>query len=460
MNDTDELDPTDPETLIAAGASACAHAIHEGRVSAQALCEAAIGRIEALDGAINAVVLRDFDSAREQARAADALRAQGQRLPLLGVPMTVKESFNVAGLPTSWGLPDLRDFRPKHDAVAVQRLKAAGAVILGKTNVPVALSDWQCENPIHGRTVNPHDPTRTPGGSSGGGAAALAAGMVALELGSDLYGSIRVPAHFCGVYGHKPSVGVLPTRGHDFPGTEQDPGDRPGVIGPLARTAQDLDLALDVLTGADVPDSAAWSVRLPPPRHAQLRDFRVLVLAAHPAAECSHDMRDALESLAARLEAAGATVARQSPRLPDLQSLSKDYGTFINTVLSAVQPGGSTRLSAHDWIGLIARRDALRVQWRAFFGEFDALLCPPFGCAAFPHQEASDWDARMLTIDGAATRFGAQGAWSTMASHAGLPATVAPLARDAQGLPLGVQIVGPYLEDRTTIALARLLAAA
>ena len=449
-----------PEDLIAAGAAACAGAVRQGRVTALALCDAAIDRIESTDAQLHAIALRDFDRAREQARAADAARAQGRRLPLLGVPMTVKESFNVVGLPTSWGLPPFRDFRPARDAVAVQRLKAAGAVILGKSNVAMALGDWQSANPIYGRTVHPLDATRTPGGSSGGGAAALAAGMVALELGSDLFGSLRVPAHFCGVYGHKPTVGILPTRGHDFPGTELEPGDRPGVVGPLARNAHDLDLALDVLAGADVPDAIGWQLRLPPARHDKLRDFRVLVLAEHPAAACGQAMRAAIEALAGRLEGAGARVARQSDLLPDLQALSTDYVAFVNTALSVHQPGGSTPMNAHDWIRLVGRRDALRLQWRALFTEFDVLLCPPFGCAAFAHLDSDDWEARQLQIDGQATPFGAQGAWSTMASFAGLPATVAPLARDADGLPLGVQITGPWLEDRTTIALARLLATA
>jgi len=444
-----------PEQLLAAGAGACAAAVAQGTTSALALCDAAIARIEALDGAINAVVVRDFDRAREQARAADAARARGERPPLLGVPMTVKESFNIAGLPTSWGLPPFKDFRPPVDAVAVQRLKAAGAVILGKTNIAAALADWQSANPVYGRTVNPLDATRSAGGSSGGSAAALAAGMVALELGSDLYGSLRVPAHFCGVYGHKPSVGVLPTRGHDFPGTQMEPGDRPAVVGPLARRAEDLDLVLDAIAGPDLPDSRAYRLALPKPRHSRLQDWRVLVLDQHPACTTSQGMRSALDALARRLEREGATVARRSERLPDLQDMSDRYVTLVTTLLGAWEPGGSTTQSAHDWIRLVGMRDQYRVQWRAFFEEFDAVLCPPFGCAAYPHEESQDWDARRLVIDGEATPYGAQGAWSTIASMAGLPATVAPLASDADGLPLGVQIIGPYLEDRSTIALAR-----
>ncbi|MBS0453028.1 MAG: amidase [Proteobacteria bacterium] len=446
------------EELIAQGASACAQAVADGRASALELCDAAIGRIEVLDGAINAVVLRDFDRAREQARAADAARARGERAPLLGVPMTVKESFNVAGLPTSWGLPPFKDFRPQEDAVAVQRLKTAGAVILGKTNIAMALADWQSANPVYGRTVNPLDASRSPGGSSGGGAAALAAGMVALELGSDLYGSVRVPAHFCGVYGHKPSVGVLPTRGHDFPGTRMEPGDRPAVIGPLARSAEDLDLVLGAIAGPELPNAQAWRLALPAPRHSRLRDWRVLVLDQHPACITSEAMRGALDTLAHRLEGEGARVARSSSeRLPNLQDICDRYVTLVTTLLGAWEPGGSTTLSAHDWIRLMGTRDQYRVQWRAFFEEFDALLCPPFGCAAYPHEENPDWNARRLLIDGQSTPYGAQGAWATLASMAGLPATVAPLARDADSLPLGVQIIGPYLEDRSTIALARQL---
>ena len=207
--------------------------------------------------------------------------------------------------------------------------------------------------------------------------------MVALEFGSDLFGSLRVPAHFCGLFGHKPSVGVLPTRGHDFPGTHQEPGDKPAVVGPLARCADDLDRVLDAIAGPDQPDAAAYRLALPAPRHAALRGWRVLVLAEHPAAACSSDMRIAVEGVAERLARAGATVARASPLLPDLEDVSSTYTTLVTTFLGAFEPGGSTTLSAHDWVRLIIKRDAVRVQWRAFFQQFDAVVCPPFGCAAF-----------------------------------------------------------------------------
>ncbi|HSN31116.1 MAG TPA: amidase family protein, partial [Ideonella sp.] len=284
------------DDLESAGAGALAAAVATGRVSALELCDAAIRRIERLDGAINAVVVRDFERAREQARERDDRVARGERAPLLGVPMTVKESYGVAGLPSTWGFAQFADFRPLEDAVLVQRLKHAGAVILGKTNVPPGLADWQSANPVYGRTVNPHDATRSPGGSSGGSAAAVAAGMVPLELGSDIGGSIRVPAHFCGVYGHKPSYGLLPLRGHNFPGTDGAPVDL-AVGGPIARSADDLALALDVLAGPGLHDAVGWRLALPAPRHARLADWRVLRLDEHPLARVDRGVKAALARL-------------------------------------------------------------------------------------------------------------------------------------------------------------------
>ena len=198
-------------------ASDLIQALATRQISARELLDATITRIEALDPKINAVVVRDFDRAREAADAADAALGRGERRPLLGLPMTVKEQFNVAGLPTTWGYPRFRDWRPDVDALAVQRLKAAGAIIIGKTNVPVGLTDWQSYNEVYGTTNNPWDLRRTPGGSSGGAAAALAAGFVPLELGSDIGGSLRAPAHFCGVFSHKPSLDLIPQRGSGYP---------------------------------------------------------------------------------------------------------------------------------------------------------------------------------------------------------------------------------------------------
>jgi len=245
------------------------------KVSSVELTQDAIGRIERHDGKINAICVRDFDRALDAARAADAALGRGERKPLLGLPMTVKESFNVAGLPTTWGIPAFKDWRPTEDAVPVQRLKAAGAVIIGKTNVPVALADWQTTNPIYGTTNNPYDKERTPGGSSGGAAAAVAAGLTALEMGSDIGGSIRNPAHYCGVYGHKPSWGIVPDRGHLPPPPGTLASTDIGVVGPIARSAEDLALALEIVAGPDEDQAVGWRLALPPPRRGALRDYRV-----------------------------------------------------------------------------------------------------------------------------------------------------------------------------------------
>src|SRR4051812_45894749 len=217
-------------------------------VSSRELVDAAIARIEALDPKINAVVVRDFDRAKAAADAADAALVRGERRPLLGLPMTVKEQFNITGLPTTWGFPRLRDRRADFDALAVTRLKDGGAIILGKTNVPAGLTDWQSFNEVYGTTNNPWDLQRTPGGSSGGAAAALAAGFVPLELGSDIGGSLRCPAHFCGVFAHKPSLDLIPQRGSGSPEVPPIPFRSDlSVIGPMARSAADLELALGVL---------------------------------------------------------------------------------------------------------------------------------------------------------------------------------------------------------------------
>src|ERR1700730_1278518 len=250
------------------------------QVSARELCNEAIARIEEVDATINAVVVRDFDRARQAAADADIALSRGERRPLLGVPMTIKEQFNIAGLPTTWGNPQFRDWRPDEDALTVARLKAAGAVILGKTNVPLALADWQSYNDIYGTTNNPWDLGRSPGGSSGGGAAALAAGMVPLEFGSDIGGSLRAPAHFCGVFSHKPSLDLAPRRGSGPPQTPARPvrGDL-AVIGPMARSAADLALELSVAAGPDeLTEGIGYKLALPPPRHDRLADFRVLVI--------------------------------------------------------------------------------------------------------------------------------------------------------------------------------------
>jgi amidase len=439
-----------------ASATELVEALAARRVSALELADAAIARIETRDKTINAVVVRDFDRAREAARAADAALARGERRPLLGVPMTVKESHNVAGLRTSWGSPLFGNWVAPSDAVGVSRLKAAGAVILGKTNVPPFLADFQTDNPVYGRTGNPYDVTRTPGGSSGGSAAAVAAGMIPLEFGSDIGGSIRNPAHFCGLFGHKPSYNLVPSRGHQPPGIPDGAGIVLAVVGPLARTAADLGLALDVLAGPDEGEAVGYRLALPPPRHARLADYRMLVIDRHPLAAVDDEIRAGLNNLADRLEALGGKVARSSELLPDLGKLHETYMSVLGPAMSRGQPGVQT-VSAHEWMAALDAQANVRRQWSRLFEAFDVVLTPVHGSAAFPHDDEPDGNKRTLRINGEDTPYFAQLAWSGPATLGNLPATAIPVGRTQAGLPFGVQVIGPYLEDRTTIGFGGLV---
>jgi len=444
-----------------ATAGELAQALAAREVSSVELTDEAIRAIEAKDGPINAVVVRDFDRAREQARAADAALAKGERGALLGVPMTVKESFRVLGLPTTWGYEQFKGWLPNFEGPPLTRLRAAGAVILGKTNVPPGLSDWQSDNPIYGRTNNPHDLGRSPGGSSGGSAAALAAGMVPLELGSDIGGSIRVPAHFCGVFGHKPTVKLVPAWGAAGPAiTEPGPLQDLSVCGPLARSADDLQLVMDVIAGPDGDEAKAYRYEPPKPRHATLGGFRVLVLADNPMCATDDEVKAVVEEAAAAFERAGARVLRSSDLLPDLAAAQPDYMTMLNTSMTRGQPN-ATPVDAHVWANLLGVQHTLRRRWAALFAEFDIVLCAPFGTPAFPHKGAGAMqEGATLTVNGQETPYHHQLAWAGVATFPGLPATVAPVGKSRSGLPIGVQIIGPFLEDATPVAAAGLLAQA
>jgi amidase len=457
--------------------------LRSSRISATEALQQAIGRIEAGDGDINAVVVRDFERARADAAAADAALARGDRRPLLGVPMTVKESFNVAGLPTTWGVADAPAGKPLHDAVAVARLKASGAVIIGKTNISTHLGDWQSVNAVYGRTRNPWDRARTPGGSSGGAAAALAAGFVSLELGSDLFGSLRVPAHCCGVFAHRASHGLIPARGHAPPGTPElsvAVDNQLGAVGPLARCAGDLMLALEVLAGPDDAQATAYRLALPAARHARLKDFRVLVLQNHPLLPLSGEVGAAVDRFANDLRGVGATVADASPLLPDLTHLAETFNWLLMALLGAGFPDAAyagwkeraARLAAEDnspgaararalvsshrdWFRTQRARAAIAHQWRELFREWDAVVCPVLPTTAFPHDDA-DMDQRVIDVDGKRIPYGLQAAWAGPASLSGLPVTAMPIGLGSSGLPVGVQVIGPHLEDRTTLALAQM----
>ncbi len=306
-------------------------ALRAGDVTSAELTDEAIARIERDDAAINAICVPDFDRARAAARDADQARARGADRPLLGVPVTVKESYDIAGLPTTWGMPQHRDHVPSEDAVQVSRLRAAGAVVLGKTNVPLGLQDIQSFNEIYGTTNNPWDHRRTSGGSSGGSAAALASGFGALSIGSDLAGSLRTPAHFCGIHAHKPTLGLAPTRGMVPPPGPALPVEHDlAVVGPMARTARDLTLLLDVMAGPDpLTSGAAYHLTLPPARHERLRDFRVLVLDDHPLIPTGSAVRAGVHRVADALADGGARVERRSPLLPDLTEAAMLYRQLL-----------------------------------------------------------------------------------------------------------------------------------
>ena len=458
-------------------------ALADKKVSSRELVDAAIARIEALDPKINAVVVRDFDRARAAAKAADEALAKGEKKPLLGVPMTVKEQFNVAGLPTCWGEPKYKDWKPDVDALAVQRLKGAGAIILGKTNVPKGLTDWQSYNDVYGTTNNPWDFGRTPGGSSGGSAAALAAGFAPLELGSDIGGSLRAPAHFCGICAHKPSLDLVPQRGSGPPQTTPGPvrGDM-SVAGPMARNATDLALELDIIAGPDEEwEGVGYKLALPPPRHDRLADYRVLVIDKHPLCPTADSVRGAIDSLADRLGKSGCQVTRENAKVPDLAHTTRNYvellmGFFTADLspderlhieaaaqalspddlsLPAAQLRGFT-MSHTAWIQTSRIRGGLRARWQALFQNIDVLLCPPMPTPAFPHDH-SPQSKRRLDIDGKEVDYGDQIAWCGIATSTGLPSTVVPIGKSDGRLPIGVQIIGGFLEDRTTIKFAELI---
>ncbi len=466
-----------------ASATRLARDIREHRIGCLELLDFYLSRAARHNPALNAIVAWQVDKARERARAADAALARGEVWgPLHGIPMTVKESFDVAGLPTPFGNPAWKDNVATRDAIVVERLSQAGAVIFGKTNVPFMLMDAQSYNDIYGTTNNPWDRARGPGGSSGGEAAVLAAGLSALGAGSDIAGSLRNPAHYCGVYGHKPSWGLIPSRGHAPPGV-LTPTDI-SVVGPMARHAEDIELALRVLAGPDVLQQAAWRVELPAPRHNRLGDFRVALWATSPLCEIDASVAERIDAVAAVLERVGATVDRAArPEIGDVEQhrlfmlllraatasrlRDEDFATQqrIATGLApdddsfAAQVARGATLNHRGWGIANEARTRLRYAWRAFFNRFDVLLTPVAATAAFQHDHRPERDQRMVSVNGMPVPYGEQRFWAGVASLSYLPATVAPIGRSPDGLPVGLQIIGAEGEDPTTVEFARLLAA-
>ena len=454
--------------------------IRSKEIGCMELLDHNLARGERLNGPIYANVVLDAERARARAREADAALARGGTWgPLHGVPMTIKESFDIAGLPSTWGLPELKNHRAAEDALSVKRLKAAGVTLFGKTNVPLLLADWQSFNAIYGTTNNPWDLTRTPGGSSGGSAAALAAGLTALEAGSDIGSSIRNPAHYCGVFGHKPTYGVLSPRGQAL-NDAVTPTDI-SVIGPLARSADDLEIALDAMLGDDALNSTAWQAVLPPARRERLKDFTVGVMLTDP--NCSQDdaLTSQLQATIDRLAMAGVKVSKALPAI----DTTEQHRVYI-TLLRAATGGRLTdevlaqhraraakadpadfsyktmvdravTMSHKDWMMLNEARNRLRLRWADYFREVDLLLCPVAASAAFPHDQAGDRADRTIPINNTRQPTVDQLFWAGISGVVYLPGTAAPVGLTRDGLPVGLQIVGAHGEDRTTIHFARLM---
>ena len=460
-------------------ATALAQAIRTGAVGARELLEHFLVRVDQLNPALNAIIQQDRAGARSRADHADQMRSRGEPLgPLHGVPMTIKESYDFAGMPTTWGVPEQRNNIAHTHALAVQRLLAAGANVFGKTNVPIRLADFQSYNSIYGTTNNPWHHGRTPGGSSGGSAAALAAGLTGLEIGSDIGGSIRNPAHFSGVFGHKPTWNLVPPRGHALGGT-LTPTDI-SVIGPLARSAFDLETALRLMAGPDAfeangiayelanldrplselriavwntdalcPSSAAVAGRVDSVAAALAREGAFIDHAARPefSAEHSHEVFSALLS------------AAMSARLPDddFAELTRHADDLANT---DTRPGAQQlrwqTMRSRDWAGLNEARTKIRWAWHEFFRKFDFLLAPIMPTTAFPHDHRAAAE-RSVDIDGQPFAYFDQTFWAGLAGVAYLPVTVVPTGPARDGLPIGVQIIGPAYGDIRTIQLAQRL---
>ncbi len=464
-------------------------ALADGTLSSRDLLETYVARIEALNPALNAVVAMNLEDARRRADEADQAVRRGESLGALhGLPLTIKDTYEVPGMACAAGCPKHRAHMPTKAAYAVQRLTDQGAIVFGKTNVPLMASDIQSYNAVYGTTRNPWNPALTPGGSSGGAAAALAAGFTPLEVGSDIGGSIRIPAHFCGVYGHKPTHGIISLRGH-IPGPIGSLAEPElGVAGPMARSAEDLRLMLDIL--ADVPPAMqpGWRLELPDAGQSRLSDFRVLMWIDDPQGRIDPQMSEVYRELYATLKSAGAQVEIEAPRGWELDRIYPLYAARLSAKMMAGEPRWQRRMMglAAPWARLLShfmklpkRADRflaggdfryadeqaaaeasaqLREQFLGVFDQYDVILTPPTLTTALPHDHGRFLGARKVRIDGQRRPYMDLFMWIAPATLMGLPATSAPVGLTAEGLPVNVQIMGAPYRDKTTIRFAELLA--
>ena len=460
-------------------ATELASLIRRKKISSLELLDHFLARIEKYNPRLNAIIWLDKDKARKRAKAADAALKKGKRLGALhGVPMTIKESYQVAGSPTTWGAPSMKENVTNETAVSAQRMIDAGVTLFGKTNVPLMLADWQSYNVVYGTTNNPWDLARTPGGSSGGSAVALSAGLTGIEAGSDIGSSIRNPAHYCGVFGHKPTYGLVTPRGQALPGVVS-PSDI-SVVGPLARSAADLDLALDIMAGSDPDDGGYLKVALPKCQKTSLKQFRVAVKLTDPASDVDHEYADQLQALVDKLAKAGAKVKEAAPdidtarlhdiyirllraatsaRMPEAdiedwkQELSRDPNDYLAQSVDGVT------MSHRRWLQLNNERHQMRLTFNAFFKDYDILLCPVAASAAFPHDHAHEgkrW-RRRITVNNKRVSPTDQLFWAGYSGVIYLPSTVGPAGITPSRLPVGYQAIAAQGNDKTSIAFARVV---
>jgi amidase len=437
-----------------------AKAIRTREFSARELVDLYTARIARLNPAINAIVTLDVDRARKDAAVIDERVARGEDAgPLAGVTMTIKDAIAVGGMRSTSGAIALRDHVPAHDAPAVSALRAAGAVILGKTNLPAwCMEDPETHNELFGTTHNPWDLSRTVGGSSGGSAAAVAAGLNSADIGTDIGGSVRIPSHYCGTYALKPSYGVVPQLGYlSYEGSGRLDADM-NTFGPIARTAEDLDLLLAVIVGPDPEDAPAWRAALPPPRRTRVDEYRVGFWFDEPDCPIGAEYLAALGRAVDDLGAAGVQVDESHPDV----SFGEQVGLWLALAAAANAPGlppevaeaaGGSHL---EWLRRHERRQDLRKVWRTWFDDYDALLCPVVLSAAHPHHLEGDTLKRTYDVDGVARNLTFEvPRWCGLINVIGFPSCVVPIGRNDAGLPMGMQIVTSHLRDRDAIDLAR-----
>ncbi len=454
-------------------------ALQRGVISSRELTAHVFERIKKHNPKINAFVTLLEEQAMAQAKQADEMRAKKKPVgPLHGLPIVVKDVFATEGVRTTSGSIAFEKYVPKEDAVVVARLKAAGAIIVGKTNVPEFAADWQSFNQVAGTSNNPWDVKRTPGGSTGGGAAALAAGFGFIEIGSDIGGSIRIPSHFCGVYGHKPTFNVVPLNGHIPPPPGMSaPAELP-VAGPLARSAGDLKLELEIIGGPALDEAIAYRWSLPAPRRTKLTDYRLGYVIDDPLCPVDSTVKEVLTSAVESLRKKGAQLTEGWPAGIDPKKQYENYYWLLAAFFSlsfpeqvfkgmqqAVSSGtddlwlkGVTSLH-RDWLALSGQRLKAGELWREYFKTHDGFLMPVSFVTAFPHdqkgnlQDGALMQRRLMTAEGERPYID-MSKWISFATLTGCPATVAPVGRTKSGLPVGIQIMGPFLEDATPIDIA------